>query len=110
MRNNKKSTAGIFLIGGGCLFGIWALAAMVSGLHRARWSVTEFIRSGLVASGMVQPIHTMVDFYTHIKGIEYIICVGFFVVFPLFFRFVDKPERRGSVVTEGEKTHEDTTI
>jgi hypothetical protein len=50
----------------------------------------ELARQYLVASGMIQPIHTLVDFYTHIKGIEYIICVAFFVAFPLFFQYVDK--------------------
>ena len=106
----KKSTTGFFLIGGGCLFGVWALAAMLAGLHEAGWNVTEFIRSSLVASGMVQPIHTMVDFYTHIKGIEYIICIGFFVVFPVFYRFVDKPEREVSMVTEGKQVDDDLPL
>ena len=74
----------------GGLFGIWALAALFGGLHRVNWQVTELLRQYLVASGMTQPIHTMVDFYTHIKGIEYIICVAFFVAFPAFFQYVEK--------------------
>ena len=81
---------GALMIGTGGLFGIWALAAMIGGLHRVNWQVTELVRQYLVASGMIQPIHTMVDFYTHIKGIEYIICVMFFVAFPVFFRYVEK--------------------
>lgn len=81
---------GALMIGTGGLFGLWALAAMVGGLHRVNWQVTELVRQYLVASGMIQPIHTMVDFYTHIKGIEYIICVMFFVAFPVFFRYVEK--------------------
>ena len=78
------------MVGSGCFFGLWALAAMLGGLHRVNWQVTELVRQCLVASGMVQPIHTMVDFYTHIKGIEYIICVLFFVAFPVFFQYVEK--------------------
>jgi hypothetical protein len=78
------------LIGTGCSFGLWALASLMGGLYRVNWQVTELVRQYLVASGMIQPIHTLVDFYTHIKGIEYIICVAFFVAFPLFFQYVDK--------------------
>lgn len=110
MQNRKKNMAGLLLVGTGSLFGIWAIATMLGGLHRTGWNVAEFVRSGLVASGMIQPIHTMVDFYTHIKGIEYIICVMFFVVFPLFYRFVDKPERNVRMVTEGGKSHDDSAV
>lgn len=91
MKDIKKiKPVGALMIGTGGLFGLWALAAMVGGLHRVNWQVTELVRQYLVASGMIQPIHTMVDFYTHIKGIEYIICVMFFVAFPVFFRYVEK--------------------
>jgi len=86
---NMKPVATL-LIGIGCLFGLWALASLMGGLYQVNWQVTELVRQYLVASGMVQPIHTMVDFYTHIKGIEYIICVAFFVGFPIFFQYVDK--------------------
>lgn len=78
------------MVGSGGFFVLGALAAMLGGLHRVNWQVTELVRQYLVASGMVQPIHTMVDFYTHIKGIEYIICVLFFVAFPVFFQYVEK--------------------
>ena len=44
----------------------------------------------MVAIGMVKPLHTLVDYYTHIKGIEYLICVAFFVAFPVFFKYVNK--------------------
>lgn len=80
----------ILIAGTGGLFGIWALAALLGGLHQVNWQVTDLLRQYLVASGMIQPIHTMVDFYTHIKGIEYIICVAFFVAFPAFFQYVEK--------------------
>lgn len=77
------------LVTTGSLFGLWAFAAMLGGLYRVNWQVTELLRQYLVATGMIQPIHTLVDFYTHIKGIEYIICVAFFVAFPIFFRYVN---------------------
>jgi hypothetical protein len=86
---NMKSVTTV-LIGTGCFFGLWALASLMGGLYRVNWQVTELVRQYLVSSGMIQPIHTLVDFYTHIKGIEYIICVAFFVAFPLFFQYVDK--------------------
>lgn len=103
MQKQKNSIAGLLLIGGGSIFGLWSLAAVLGGLRETGWNVVAFARSGLVASGMIQPIHTMVDFYTHIKGIEYIICVAFFVVFPLFYRFIDRPEKSPKVVVEKER-------
>ncbi len=87
----------IILIGTGCLFALGALASLLGGLNRVDWQVTELARQYLVASGMIQPIHTMVDFYTHIKGIEYIICVAFFVAFPVFFQYVDR--RKAHITT-----------
>jgi len=39
---------------------------------------------------MIKPLHTLVDFYTHIKGIEYLICVAFFVAFPAFYSYINK--------------------
>lgn len=89
---HKVVSYAIVAVGG--LFGLWALAAMVGGLHRVDWQVTELIRHYLVASGMIKPIHTVVDFYSHIKGIEYLICVAFFVAFPIFFSYVEKSETR----------------
>jgi hypothetical protein len=85
------------LIGTGCFFGLWAFASLLAGLNRVNWQVTELVRHYLVATGMVQPIHTLVDFYTHIKGIEYIICVAFFVAFPIFFRYVNKQKTHSTV-------------
>ena len=90
MALKEMKAARILMAGTGGLFGIWALAALFGGLHQVNWQVTELMRHYLVASGMIQPIHTMVDFYTHIKGIEYIICVAFFVAFPAFFQYVEK--------------------
>lgn len=100
---NTKFVGGIF-IAIGCFFGLLALASLAGGLYRVNWQVTELVRQYLVASGMIQPIHTMVDFYTHIKGIEYLICVAFFVAFPLFFQYVDKRKAHTTASARSNKT------
>ncbi len=101
LKNIKLTSA---LLGGtGCFFGLWALAALTGGLYRVNWQVTELIRQYLITSGMIQPIHTMVDFYTHIKGIEYIICVIFFVAFPIFFQYLERKALTRSVGTNEKK-------
>ena len=51
-----------------------------------------------VAIGMVKPLHTLVDYYTHIKGIEYLICVAFFVAFPVFFKYVNKAPKAAKAI------------
>ncbi|MFW2365806.1 MAG: hypothetical protein ACN4GW_05275 [Desulforhopalus sp.] len=93
LRSMTKTVTAL-LIGTGSFFGLWAMAALLGGLHRVDWQFTELIRQYFIATGMIQPIHTLVDFYTHIKGIEYIICVAFFVAFPIFFKYVDRREKR----------------
>ncbi len=93
MTSKSIKTAGILMGGTGILFGMWAVAAVIGGLNQVNWQVTELARQYLVASGMVRPIHTLVDFYTQIKGVEYIICVAFFVAFPLFYRYVNKEKK-----------------
>jgi len=90
MTGKSTKTAGMVMVGSGILFGTWAVVAVIGGLNQVNWQVTELIRHYMVASGMISPIHTVVDFYTHIKGIEYIICVAFFVTFPVFFQYVNK--------------------
>jgi hypothetical protein len=38
-----------------------------------------------------------VDYYTHIKGLEYLICVAFFVAFPVFFKYVNTEKTKVKV-------------
>ena len=38
--------------------------------------------------GSVQQIYTVVDFYTYIKGLEYLICLLLFTTFPMFYRYI----------------------
>ncbi len=42
------------------------------------------------AIGQVKSVYTLVDFYQYIKTVEYLICVAFFVGFPLFFRYLHR--------------------
>lgn len=44
----------------------------------------------LSSIGQVRDVFTLVDFYQYIKGVEYLICVGFFIGFPMFYRYVNK--------------------
>ena len=97
---SKAATYTTAVIGG--VFGLWATAALVGGLHRVDWQVTELIRHYLVASGMITPLHTMVDFYSHIKGIEYLICAAFFVAFPVFYKYVEKSNNRTKTIVHSK--------
>jgi len=38
--------------------------------------------------GYVKQIYTTVDYYTYIKGLEYLLCLLFFTFFPLFYRYI----------------------
>lgn len=40
--------------------------------------------------GEFKSVHTLVDFYQYIKGVEYLICVAFFIAFPMFYKFIHK--------------------
>ena len=42
--------------------------------------------------GHVEKIYTVVDFYTYIKGLEYLICLLLFTIFPMFFRYIHKAD------------------
>jgi hypothetical protein len=50
--------------------------------------------------GQVKSVYTLVDFYQYIKTVEYLICVAFFVGFPMFFRYLHKTPS-----TQQEATH-----
>jgi hypothetical protein len=41
--------------------------------------------------GEWQQVYTLVDFYTYIKGVEYLICLLFFITFPMFYRYLHGP-------------------
>jgi len=87
---NKSKTAGRIILAAGSIMCLWVGAALISALSSVGWSVSELAGQYMTAIGMVKPLHTLVDYYTHIKGIEYLICVAFFVAFPVFFKYVNK--------------------
>ena len=39
--------------------------------------------------GEFETVHTLVDYYTYIKTVEYLICVAFFIAFPMFFKYIN---------------------
>ncbi len=89
----KKESTGLVRhvsIFGGTLLSIWSAAAMLSGLAQADWQVSELLRQYLMAIGLMQEHHTFTDFYTHIKGVEYIIALAFLTTFPALFKFMNK--------------------
>jgi hypothetical protein len=53
----------------------------------------------LSSVGEVKEIFTLVDFYQYIKGVEYLICVAFFVGFPMFYRYINQKEEIGTSKT-----------
>ncbi|MBC8209001.1 MAG: hypothetical protein H8E79_07530 [Desulfobulbaceae bacterium] len=90
---SSSTAAGKAILGMGALISLWVAASFAGALYQVNWSVSELARQYMVATGMIKPLHTMVDFYTHIKGIEYLICVAFFVAFPVFFKYINKEKK-----------------
>ena len=45
------------------------------------------LRQYMVATGALAEQETLVDYYTHIKGAEYIIAVAFLGLFPVFYKY-----------------------
>ena len=95
--SNSSKRVTVIMLGFGALVGLWVSAAFVGALHQVNWQFGELARQYMLATGMMKPLHTLVDYYSHIKGIEYLICVAFFVAFPVFFKYVNKEKRTVSV-------------
>ena len=72
------------------IVGAWVAAAMTFALAKVDWQAGELFRQYLVSIGLIQDFETLVDFYTHIKGVEYIICVAFLGAFPAYFKFLNR--------------------
>jgi len=100
MAENESKTAGRVVLAAGSLMCLWVGAAFIGALNQVNWSVTELARQYMIATGMIKPLHTLVDYYTHIKGIEYLICVAFFVAFPVFYKYVNKDKATRRVPAE----------
>ena len=95
---NSSKTAGRILLAVGAVISLWVAAALTSALASVGWSISSLAGEYMQAIGMVKPLHTLVDYYTHIKGIEYLICVAFFVAFPVFFKYVNKAPKAPKTV------------
>jgi len=95
--NNKRIAwhASIFC---GTVISIWSAAAFLSGLAQVNWQLSELLRQYLVAVGLLQEFHTLSDFYTHIKGVEYIIAVLFLGAFPAFYTYLNRS--KGEIVVK----------
>lgn len=89
---SDKSTALALkiMLGTAGAVGLWVAAAMTFALARADWQVSEMARQYLVSIGLIQDFETLVDFYTHIKGVEYIICLAFLGSFPAYFKYLNR--------------------
>ena len=80
------------LVGAG-LIGAWVCTAMMFALAKMDWQVGELFRQYLVSVGLIQDFETLVDFYTHIKGIEYLICLAFLGTFPAYFKYLNRERK-----------------
>jgi hypothetical protein len=50
--------------------------------------------------GQVKSVYTLVDFYQYIKTVEYLICIAFFVGFPMFYQYL-----MGGKGSNGQESH-----
>jgi len=98
-KNNSKRIAWHAAIFCGTVISIWSVAAFLSGLAQVNWQVTELLRHYLVSIGLLQEFHTLSDFYTHIKGVEYIIAVLFLGAFPAFYTYLNRSQNETVVET-----------
>jgi len=57
------------------------------------------IEESLGAVGQIKEVFTLVDYYQYIKGVEYLICVAFFIGFPMFYRYLHKRDQHSKEQT-----------
>ncbi len=86
---------GIVVGGLSALISIWAMSAMIGALYQSGWSVEELARQYLQATGISGSPQTLVEYYSHIKGMEYLICVVFFIAFPTFYTYINRGGQEG---------------
>jgi hypothetical protein len=91
---NSKRIAWHASIFCGTIISIWSVAAFLSGLAQVNWQISELLRQYLIAVGLLQEFHTLSDFYTHIKGVEYIIAVLFLSAFPAFYIYLNRSKEK----------------
>jgi hypothetical protein len=56
--------------------------------------MTELLGQFFQSVGEVKEVFTLVDYYEYIKAVEYLICVGFFITFPMFYRYLNGENTR----------------
>jgi hypothetical protein len=96
MADNENKEMGAFfgiVTGLAGAFGVWAFIAFLSGLASVDFNVAEMGRQYLIATGNLNEYETMVDFYTHIKGVEYLLAGLFFLAFPFYFKYLERSEK-----------------
>ncbi|HZV82221.1 MAG TPA: hypothetical protein VFF53_08645 [Geobacteraceae bacterium] len=54
----------------------------------------EWLAHFFQSVGTVKEVYTQVDFYTYIKSVEYMICVAFFIGFPMLYRHLHRKRER----------------
>jgi hypothetical protein len=89
----SRTTMAVMLGIGGAI-GLWAALTMGFALAHSNWQVGELFLQYMMAIGMLKEHATLVDFYTYIKGIEYIIIVTFLIMFPVFFRYLNRAKEK----------------
>lgn len=88
--NTKVATISLcFLAAIGGILEIWAFVPLITGLASVNWQVPEMARQFMVATGNILEYETLVDYYSHIKGMEYLIAVALFVAFPIFHKHLN---------------------
>jgi len=54
----------------------------------------EWLGQFFQSIGEVNEVFTLVDYYEYIKAVEYLICVAFFIAFPMFYRYLNGENNR----------------
>ena len=66
---------------------VWAGSALCSDVVHAK-EQTSGLLNFLNSIGLIKTKETLVDFYTYIKGVEYLLVVIFLCFFPLYYKFL----------------------
>jgi len=74
----------------GVLIMAWATSGLISALSFAGWSPAVLLGQYFTAIGAPE---TLVEHYTQIKGVEYVICAAFLGTFPLFYKYLGTAKR-----------------
>jgi hypothetical protein len=51
--------------------------------------MNEFFGQFFQSVGELKEVYTLVDFYQYIKGVEYLICLAFFIGFVKYFKYIN---------------------